>query len=149
VLHTHSIAGWAVSMQRHGLLPLNQHALQVIGDIAYHSYEGTARSSEERARFLADLGDRHIMVLRNHGLLVVGTTIASAFIATYRMERACAMQLAFQQSGAEFHPIDDRILSAAYANDTKRPAAVRSDPAKFEWPALLRKLDRIDPSYKN
>ncbi len=148
VLHTHSIAGCAVSMQKAGLLPLNQHALQVIGDVAYHDYEGTARNPEERARFLADLGDRHIMVLRNHGLLVVGASIAAAFIATYRMERACAMQLAFQQSGAEFHPIGDAVVSAAYDNARMRLVSGRDDPAKFEWPALLRKLDRIDPSYK-
>jgi ribulose-5-phosphate 4-epimerase/fuculose-1-phosphate aldolase len=148
VLHTHSIAGCAVSMQKDGLLPLNQHALQVIGDIAYHDYEGSARSPEERARFLADLGDRHIMVLRNHGLLIVGTSIAAAFVATYRMERACAMQLAFQQSGADFHPIADEIVSAAYDNTRIRLTGGRNDPAKFEWPALLRRLDRIDPSYK-
>jgi len=148
VLHTHSIAGCAVSMQKDGLLPLNQHALQVIGDVAYHDYEGTARSPDERARFLADLGDRHIMVLRNHGLLVVGTSVAAAFLATYRMERACAMQLAFQQSGAEFHPIAAAVVSAAYDNARMRLAGGRNDPVKFEWPALLRKLDRIDPSYK-
>src|SRR4029077_7590204 len=105
VLHSHTVAGCAVSMQKDGLLPLNQHALQVIGDIAYHDYEGTSRDPEERARFLADFGDRHIMVLRNHGLLIVGTSIATTFVTTYRMERACAMQLAFQQSGAAFHPI--------------------------------------------
>ena len=145
VLHTHSIAGCAVSMQEDGLLPLNQHALQVIGDVAYHNYEGSARSPEERARFLAELGDRHIMVLRNHGLLVVGTSIAAAFVATYRMERACAMQLAFQQSGAEFHPIADEVVSAAYEDARIRLAGGRNDPAKFQWPALLR---RIDPSYK-
>ena len=92
-------------------MPLNQHALQVIGDIAYHDYDGTGRNPEERARLLADFGDRHIMVLRNHGLLIVGTSIAAAFVATYRMERACAMQLAFQQSGAEFNPIDDEVVS--------------------------------------
>jgi ribulose-5-phosphate 4-epimerase/fuculose-1-phosphate aldolase len=150
VLHTHSIAGCAVSMQRDGLLPLNQHALQVIGDIAYHDYEGTSRSPEERARFLADFDDRHIMVLRNHGLLVVGTSIAAAFLATYRMERACAMQLAFQQSGAEFHPIGDAAVSAAYDRSRNRFAGPRhNDPAAIEWPALLRKLDRIDSSYKN
>jgi ribulose-5-phosphate 4-epimerase/fuculose-1-phosphate aldolase len=102
VIHTHTIAGCAVSMQKDGLLPLNQHALQVIGDIAYHDYEGTGRSTDERQRFLADFGDKHIMVLRNHGLFIIGRTIAEAFIATYRMERACAMQLAFQQSGAAF-----------------------------------------------
>jgi ribulose-5-phosphate 4-epimerase/fuculose-1-phosphate aldolase len=88
-LHTHSIAGCAVSIAKDGLLPLNQHALQVIGDVAYHNYEGTARNPEERTRLLADLGDRHILVLRNHGLLVVGTSIAAAFGATYRMEQAC------------------------------------------------------------
>ena len=147
VLHTHSIAGCAVSMQKDGLLPLNQHALQVIGDVAYHDYEGTARNPEERARFLADLGDRHLMVLRNHGLLIVGTSIAAAFVATYRMERACAIQLTFQQSGAEFHPIGDEVVSAAY-DRFRLTGSGRSDPAKFEWPALLRKLDRIDPSYK-
>src|SRR6266850_1732848 len=110
---------------------------------SYHDYEGSARSpDEERARFLADLGDRHIMVLRNHGLLIVGTSIAAAFVATYRMERACAMQLAFQQSGADFHPIADEVVSAAY----NRPTGGRNEPDKFEWPAQLRKLDRIDPS---
>src|ERR1700737_2571301 len=148
VLHTHSIAGCAVSMQRDGLLPLNQHALQIIGDIAYHDYEGAGRSAEERARLLADLDDRHILVLRNHGLLIVGTSIAAAFIATYRMERACAMQLAFQQSGADFPPIADEVVSAAYDNARIRLTGGRNDPAKFEWPALLRKLDRIEPSYK-
>ena len=146
VLHTHSIAGCAVSMQKDGLLPLNQHALQVISDVVYHDYEGTGRDPNERARLLADLGDRRIMVLRNHGLLVVGTSIAAAFVATYRMERACAIQLAFQQSGAEFYPIADAVVSVAY--DRGRLAGgARNDPARFEWPALLRKLDRIDPSY--
>ena len=149
VVHTHTIAGCAVSMQADGLLPLNQHALQVIGDVAYHDYEGTARNPEERERLLADLGDRRIMVLRNHGLLIVGTSIADAFVATYRMERACAMQLAFQQSGALFHPIRDEVVDAAYATaGVRRPGGARDDPGKIEWLALLRKLDRIDPSYK-
>ena len=82
--------------------------------------------------------------VRNHGLLIVGTSIAAAFVATYRMEPTCAMQLAFQQSGAAFHPIADEIVIAA----SDRPTGGRNEPAKFEWPALLRKLDRIDPSYK-
>lgn len=144
VIHTHSVSGCAVSMQKDGLLPLNQHALQVIGDVAYHDYEGTGRSLEERARFLADFGDRRIMVLRNHGLMIVGTSVAEAFVMTYRMERACAMQLAFQQSGAELHPIDDEIVGAAAA----RRVPSRNAPVRLEWPALLRRLDRIDPSYK-
>jgi len=146
VLHSHTVAGCAVSMQKNGLLPLNQHALQVIGDIAYHDYGGTGRNPEERARLLAEVGDRHIMVLRNHGLLIVGTSIAGTFVATYRMERACAMQLAFQQSGAEFNPIDDAVVRAA-SGRTKDQGG-RHDPARLEWLALLRKLDRSDTSYK-
>jgi ribulose-5-phosphate 4-epimerase/fuculose-1-phosphate aldolase len=148
VLHSHTIAGCAVSMQKDGLLPLNQHALQVIGDVAYHDYEGTGRDPRERARLLDDLGDRHIMVLRNHGLLIVGASIAEAFVSTYRMERACAMQLEFQQSGAAFHPIDAGVVSAARNNARMRRAGGRSDPARLEWLALLRKLDRIDPTFR-
>ena len=147
VIHTHTVAGCAVSMQKHGLLPLNQHALQVIGDVAYHDYEGTGRSEDERRRFLGDFGDKHIMVLRNHGLFVVGRTIAEAFIATYRMERACAMQLALQQSGAEFHPLSQQVIRAGYEK-SMNGAARGHDPNRLDWPALLRKLDRIDPSYK-
>ena len=147
VIHTHTIAGCAVSMQKAGLLPLNQHALQVIGDLAYHDYEGTGRSESERARFLADFGDKHIMVLRNHGLFIIGRTIAEAFIATYRMERACAMQLAFQRSGAEFNPLSDEVVNAGYAR-SRAGAARGHDPNTLDWPALLRKLDRLDPSYK-
>src|SRR2546430_337720 len=147
VIHTHTIAGCAVSMQKTGLLPLNQHALQVIGDIAYHDYEGTGRSQDERQRFLADFGDKHIMVLRNHGLFVIGCTIAEAFVVTYRMERACAMQLAFQQSSAEFHPLSEEVVRAGYAK-SNNGAARGHDPNTLDWPALLRKLDRIDPSYK-
>ena len=86
------------------------------------------------------------MVLRNHGLIIVGETIGDAFVSTYRMERACTMQLQFQQSGAEFHPLAEPVVSAALA---RQPAAGGgNDPARFEWAALLRKLDRIDPSYK-
>jgi ribulose-5-phosphate 4-epimerase/fuculose-1-phosphate aldolase len=147
VIHTHTIAGCAVAMQKEGLLPLNQHALQVIGDVAYHDYEGTGRSAAERSRFLDDLGDKHIMVLRNHGLIVIGRTIAEAFIATYRVERACAMQLAFQQSGATFYPLSDEVVSAGHAR-SQQGAARGHDPNTLDWPALLRKLDRLDPSYK-
>jgi ribulose-5-phosphate 4-epimerase/fuculose-1-phosphate aldolase len=104
VLHTHSIAGCAVSMQRDGLLPLNQHALQIIGDIAYHDYEGAGRSAEGRARLLADLDDRHILVLRNHGLLIVGTSIAAAFIATLFFHTCCGRPQA-RPSGCACHSI--------------------------------------------
>jgi ribulose-5-phosphate 4-epimerase/fuculose-1-phosphate aldolase len=149
VLHTHTIAGCAVSCQKEGLLPLNQHALGVIGDVAYHSYEGAATRLDERERILADLGDRRILVLRNHGLLTVGRSIGEAFVATYKMERACEMQLAFQQSGAAFFPIPEAVVQDAHTRARDRYAGGgRNDPATFEWPALLRKLDRTDPSYK-
>ena len=119
----------------------------MVGDIAYHDYEGTGRSTDKRQRFLTDFGDKHIMVLRNHGLFIIGRTIAETFIATYRMERACAMQLAFQQSGAPFYPLSGAVVGAGYAR-SNAGAARGHDPNKFDWPALLRKLDRIDPSYK-
>ncbi|HUB15319.1 MAG TPA: class II aldolase/adducin family protein [Acetobacteraceae bacterium] len=149
VLHSHTIAGCAVSMQKDGLLPLNQHALEVIGDVAYHDYAGTGRHPDETARLLDDFGDRHIMVLRNHGLLIVAASVAETFVRTYRMERACAMQLAFQQSGAEFNPIDEAVVRAGYDRSRSRSAGMAlNNRVQFEWQALLRKLDRVDPSYK-
>jgi ribulose-5-phosphate 4-epimerase/fuculose-1-phosphate aldolase len=149
VLHSHTIAGCAVAMQKEGLLPLNQHALEVIGDVAYHDYAGIGRHPDERARLVADFGDRHIMVLRNHGLRVVGSSVAETFVKTYRIERACAMQLAFQQSGAEFNPIDEGVVRAAYGRNRSRSAGTGfNDRLQIEWRALLRKLDRLDPSYK-
>jgi len=149
VLHSHTIAGCAVSMQKDGLQPLNQHALELIGDVAYHDYAGTGRHPNEIARLLADFGDCHIMVLRNHGLLIVGSSVAETFVKTYRMERACSMQLAFQRSGAPFNPIDEEVVRSAYARNRLRSAgAGKNDRAQFEWRALLRKLDRVDPSYR-
>lgn len=149
VLHSHTIAGCAVSMQKDGLQPFNQHALEVIGDVAYHDYAGLGRHPDEIARLIADFGDRHIMVLRNHGLLIVGSSIAETFVKAYRMERACMMQLAFQQSGAEFNPIDQDVVGAAYRRNRSRSADTGfNGRVQFEWHALLRKLDRVDPSYK-
>jgi hypothetical protein len=98
---------------------------------------GVKRTTVSLAALKSDKSERKLW-----SALAIG--IAAAFVATYRMERACAMQLAFQQSGAAFYPIADEAVTAAYS----RPTGARNDPAKFEWPALLRKLDRIDPSYK-
>jgi len=149
VLHSHTVAGCAVSMQKDGLLPLNQHALQIIGDIAYHDYAGTARDPNEITSLLADFADRHIMVLRNHGLMIVGASVAETFIANYRMERACTMQLTFQQSGAAYNPVNEAVVTAAYRRSRMPRAGDRGEkPTPFEWAALLRKLDRTDPSYK-
>ena len=109
VMHTHTAAGTSVATQKDGLLPINQHALLALHEVAYHDYEGPALDHDERARIVADLGDNKILILRNHGLLTVGRTIGEAFVWMYRAERACRMQLAFQQSGAELHPISEEV----------------------------------------
>lgn len=149
VLHTHTTAGTGVATQKQGLLPLTQHALAVIALTAYHDYEGIATDLDERERLVRDLGDNRVLVLRNHGLLTVGRTVAEAFVWMYRAERACRMQLAFQQSGAEAMEIPEEVQQItidrnrqANSPDGHRPVGVK------EWPALLRKLDRVDQSYK-
>lgn len=149
VLHTHTPAGTGVATQKQGLLPLTQHALAVIAHTAYHDYEGIATDLDERERLVRDLGDNRLLVLRNHGLLTVGRTVAEAFVWMYRAERACRMQLAFQQSGAEAMEIPEEVQRVTIernrlANSPQghRPVGVK------EWPALLRKLDRADQSYK-
>lgn len=150
VLHTHTPAGVGVATQKQGILPLTQHALAVIAQTAYHDYEGIATDLEERERLVRDLGNNRVLVLRNHGLLTVGRTVAEAFVWMYRAERACRMQLAFQQSGAEAMYIPEEVQRVAIernrlANspDGHRPIGIK------EWPALLRKLDRVDQSYKS
>jgi ribulose-5-phosphate 4-epimerase/fuculose-1-phosphate aldolase len=150
VLHTHTPAGVGVATQKQGILPLTQHALAVIAQTAYHDYEGIATDLEERERLVRDLGDNRILVLRNHGLLTVGRTVAEAFVWMYRAERACRMQLAFQQSGAEAMYIPEEVQRVtiersrlANSPDGHRPIGIK------EWPALLRKLDRVDQSYKS
>lgn len=149
VMHTHTPAGTGVATQKDGLLPLTQHSLAVIAQTAYHDYEGIATDLEERERLVRDLGDNRVLFLRNHGLLTVGRTVAEAFVWMYRAERACRMQLAFQQAGAEAMPIPEDVQKVTIernrlANSDKghRPIGVK------EWPALLRKLDRADESYK-
>jgi ribulose-5-phosphate 4-epimerase/fuculose-1-phosphate aldolase len=149
VMHTHTPAGTGVATQKQGILPLTQHALTVIATTAYHDYEGIATDLDERERIVRDLGDNRILVLRNHGLLTVGHSVGEAFVWMYRAERACRMQLAFQQSGAEAVEISEEVQRItiernreANAPGGRRPVGVK------EWPALLRKLDRVDQSYK-
>ena len=150
VLHTHTTAGTSVATQKDGLLPINQHALGVLYTTAYHDYEGPATDLDERARIVSDLGDNRILVLRNHGLLTVGKTIGEAFTWMYRIERACRMQLAFQQSGAELHPVSEAVQKIAMERSKLFSSDKGHRPVgKLEWPAMLRKLDRRDDSYKN
>lgn len=150
VLHTHTIANAAVSMQKCGLLPHNIHALVVYGDLAYHDFEGPTTRLDERERIVESLGDRRIMLLRNHGGLTVGSTIAEAFQAHYNLEKACRVQLAFQSSGQEMIELAPELIEATAARArTKFWAGGEVDPLTTEWPALLRKLERTCPDYRD
>lgn len=149
VMHTHTPAGTGVATQKQGLLPLTQHALTVIAVTGYHDYEGIATDLDERERIVRDLGDNRLLVLRNHGLLTVGNSIAEAFVWLYRAERACRMQLAFQQSGAEAMEISEEVQRVTIERNREANSKTGHRPVGVkEWPALLRKLDRVDQSYK-
>ena len=148
-LHTHTPAGTAVSTARAGLKPLTQHALAIIAHVAYHGYEGIATDLSERERLVADLGDANVLFLRNHGLLTVGRTIAEAFVWMYRAERACRMQIAFDQTGEDPVEIPQEVIDNTIARNLKANSPEGHRPiGKFEWPALLRRLDRLDEGYK-
>lgn len=146
VLHTHTRAGVAVSAQKDGLLPISQQSIFPLIGLAYHDYEGVALNEEEKPRLVADLGEANSLILRNHGLLTCGSTIAEAFLAMYVLETACQIQIAAQSGGAGLIPIDDRILAGARA---QMKEVTRGMGAGLAWPALLRKLDRRDPSYRD
>ena len=147
VAHTHTPAGMAVSAMECGLLPLAQTSMRFL-HIAYHDFEGIADDVGERERLVADLGDHEAMILRNHGLLVVGRTIPAAFNLLYRMERACEVQvMALSCNTKLVYPPKD-VLEATF--DKVRPRVDQPNRnGDLAWPALLRKLDRVDPSYRN
>jgi ribulose-5-phosphate 4-epimerase/fuculose-1-phosphate aldolase len=144
VIHTHTWAGMAVSMLECGLLPLTQTAMRFL-KIGYHDYEGVVLDSKEEASLLRDLGQGEALILRNHGLLTVGRTIGEAFNWMHRLELACRSQLAAMATGSELRGVPEEVLKQTYMNyqpQTRRPYGV------MEWPALLRKLDRMDPSFR-
>jgi ribulose-5-phosphate 4-epimerase/fuculose-1-phosphate aldolase len=145
VLHTHSRAGVAVSAQRRGILPISQQSTFVLPLVAYHDYEGVALREEEKPRLQQALGANTFLVLRNHGLLTLGKTIAEAFLNMYMIESACRIQID-AQAGGELVEIAPSVLG-----DTSNVirAATAGQGAALAWPALLRKLDRTDPSYKS
>lgn len=145
VLHTHTLNGVAVSAQKHGLLPLSQQSIFPLSSLAYHDYEGVALRDEEKPRLARDLGDRSFLMLRNHGLLTVGETIADAFLFMYIFEAACAIQLRAQGSPELTH-VDARIVAGAQAAAKQ---VTRGAGSALAWPALLRKLDRLDPSFRD
>jgi ribulose-5-phosphate 4-epimerase/fuculose-1-phosphate aldolase len=144
VLHTHSRAGVAVSAQKAGVLPISQQSTFVLASLAYHDYEGVALRDDERPRLQADIGKKNFLMLRNHGLLTVGRTIADAFLSMYTFENTCRIQID-AQGGGELTLIDPRVLQGL-AEVMKTVTAGQG--ANIAWPALLRKLDKTDPSYK-
>ena len=146
VLHVHSINGIAVSAQRGGLLPLSQHSIFVLADLAYHDYEGVALNADEKPRLVRDLGDRRFLILRNHGLLTVGRTVADAFVAMYLLEASCMIQVRAQAGGGALIPIGQHIVDGA--TDQWRQVTHGAGGA-IAWPALLRRLDRLDPAYRS
>jgi ribulose-5-phosphate 4-epimerase/fuculose-1-phosphate aldolase len=146
VIHTHTKAGMAVAALETGLLPLNQIAMQFYGRIGVHEYEGIALELDERERIIRDLGQNTALLLRNHGLLTVGPSVAAAFSRMYYLNLACEVQLAAQAAGAPLVlPPADVCETAARQYDQM---LTDDDDLTLEWQALLRLLDATDPSYK-
>ena len=144
VIHVHTDAGVAVSAQRCGLLPLTQHALIVLPELAYHDYEGIALNLDERARIIADLGQKTLMLLRNHGTLALGRSAADAFLGLFMLERACQQQVMALSAG-----IDGVSHAPQAARDEVKAQIQVMGPmaSRLAWPGLLRKLDRESPGY--
>lgn len=146
VLHTHTRAGVAVSAQAGGLLPISQQSTFVLASLAYHGYEGVAFRDEEKPGLQADLGRANFMMLRNHGLLVVGKTIADAFLSMYTFENACRIQIDAQAGGGELTQINPLIVKGVAEAMRVQTGGMGGT---FVWPSLIRKLDRLDPGYKS
>ncbi len=144
VLHTHSRAGVAVSAQKEGLLPISQQSSLLLSSLAYHDYEGLAVHDDERDRLKADLGDNKYMILRNHGLLTVGCSVPDAFLAMYFLETSCQIQIS-AQAGGTLSPVPQKVLDGVTA--TLRVQQSKGSAADLAWPALLRRLDRLNPGY--
>jgi ribulose-5-phosphate 4-epimerase/fuculose-1-phosphate aldolase len=145
VLHTHTRAGVAVSAQKAGILPLSQQSTFVLASLAYHDYEGVAFRPDEKPRLQADLGHANFLVLRNHGLLTVGKSIADAFLSMYTFEATCQIQIGAQAGGELTHVNPAIVQGVAEASRVQTGGL----GGAFVWPALIRKLNRIDPSYQD
>jgi ribulose-5-phosphate 4-epimerase/fuculose-1-phosphate aldolase len=146
VMHLHTDYGIAVSAQKEGLRPISQQAMFPLASLAYHDYEGLALNEEEKPRLVSDLGNKNNLILRNHGLLTIGKTAAEAFLSMYILERACRIQILAQAGGGELHLVPEPIIGLT----AKQLSAVTvGQGAELTWPGLLRKLDRIDPTYRD
>jgi ribulose-5-phosphate 4-epimerase/fuculose-1-phosphate aldolase len=147
VLHTHTLNGVAVSTQRAGLLPISQHSMSVLSSLGYHDFEGPALRDDEKPRLVADLGDKTSLILRNHGLLTVGQTVADAFVAMYYLETSCAIQVRAQSGGGELITVPKEIMESGYLQVSTATGRA-GGRGQLVWPGLLRRLDRVDPSYR-
>jgi ribulose-5-phosphate 4-epimerase/fuculose-1-phosphate aldolase len=145
VIHLHTHYGIAVSAQEKGLLPLSQQSLFALSSLSYHDYEGLALNEDEKSRLVADLGNKTNLILKNHGLLTVGTTPAEAFLSMYILESACRIQILAQSGGGSLLPVPDPILQKVAS---QLGAVTVGQGAQLTWPGLLRKLDRMDASYR-
>lgn len=145
VIHLHTDNGIAVSAQEKGLLPISQQSLFALASLAYHNYEGLALNEDEKARLVSDLGNKSFMILRNHGLLTLGKTPAEAFLSMYILESACRVQILAQSGGAALMPVAQPIVEGVAA---QLDAVTVGQGAQLAWPGLLRKLDRLDQSYR-
>ncbi|NML44829.1 class II aldolase/adducin family protein [Ramlibacter sp. G-1-2-2] len=150
VVHTHTPAGIAVSALQCGILPISQSAMR-FADIAYHDYEGVVFNESEKGRLVADLGARDVMVLRNHGLLACGATVAQAFNSIYRLERVCQIQLLAQAANSPLiQPSAElvRLSNQQYAGNKSSLGLPATPLGEMEWPAMLRLLDKHNPGYE-
>lgn len=146
VLHLHTMEGVAVSCQKAGILPISQQASIVIHSLAYHDYEGIALNPDEKQRLQKNLGRAHYFMLRNHGLLTVGRTIADAFMTMFTFQRTCEIQLLAQSGGAELLHVTDEVMATVPGY---LKGVTRGEGSALSWPALLRKMDRLDPSFRS
>lgn len=144
VLHVHTINGVAVSAQAEGVLPLSQHSIFVLSSLAYHDYEGVALDEDEKPRLVSDLGDKRFCMLRNHGLLTVASSVAEAFVAMYFFETTCMIQVRAQTGGGKLIEISPGIIEGAQQQWRR---VTHGEGGGLAWPALLRRLDRVNPGY--
>jgi ribulose-5-phosphate 4-epimerase/fuculose-1-phosphate aldolase len=146
VMHLHTDYGIAISAQEEGLLPISQQSSLVLASLGYHDYEGLALNDEEKPRLVADLGDKTFLILRNHGLLTVGVSVADAFLSMFLLERACRIQILAQSGRGKLITISQKILAEIPAQEK---IVTRGGPGRLVWPGLLRKLDRIGSNYRD
>ncbi|HUK91017.1 MAG TPA: class II aldolase/adducin family protein [Blastocatellia bacterium] len=146
VMHTHTVEGVAVSAQESGLLPISQHALLALASVGYHDYEGLAVNDDEKPRLVADLGSKKALILRNHGLLTVGPSAADAFLAMYTLQKACTVQIMAQSGGGKLISVSPAVLAGMAA---QAKVVTKGLGGELVWPGMLRKLDRVDPSYRD